>query len=211
MEGELSSEVTGFIARHIVSVEELEVLLLLHNEPGRDWTIAEINARLRSQEASMKNGSTCSNRCDSWSDGSSLPFFTRLARIAGPDRGAGRRLSRTTHSRHRIHLFQTNENLLSFARAFEIEKANMIAAIVYCLCALTSWTCAVLLLRAYRVSRSRLLFWSGNAFCIFGVSNVLLFVNLIVVPTVDLCAPAQRCDPGGPRSPAVGIFWEKTA
>jgi hypothetical protein len=62
----------------------------------------------------------------------------------------------------------------------------MIAAVVYCLCALTSWICAILLLRAYAARRARLLLWSGAAFCAFGVSNVLLFVDLVLVPTVDL-------------------------
>ena len=38
------------------------------------------------------------------------------------------------------------------------------AAIVYILCALTSLTCAVLLLRAYRQNGVRLLFWSGLCF-----------------------------------------------
>ena len=62
----------------------------------------------------------------------------------------------------------------------------MIAEIVYCVCALTSWICAILLLRAYLAHRGRLLFWSGSAFCAFGVSNVLLFIDLVLVPTVDL-------------------------
>lgn len=42
-----------FIARHIVSVEELEVLLFLHEANDRGWTATEINERLRSQEGSI--------------------------------------------------------------------------------------------------------------------------------------------------------------
>ncbi len=62
----------------------------------------------------------------------------------------------------------------------------MIAAAVYLLCTITSGLCAVLLLRQYRRSRARLLFWSGIAFVGFGVTNALVFADFIVLPDVDL-------------------------
>lgn len=60
------------------------------------------------------------------------------------------------------------------------------AEAVYFLCALTSITCAVLLLRGYRASSHRLLLWSSLCFVGLAVNNVLLFVDLVIVPTVDL-------------------------
>ena len=60
------------------------------------------------------------------------------------------------------------------------------AAIVYLLCALTSGLCTVLLLNRYRRSGARLLFWSGLCFLAFTANNVLLFVDLIILPRVDL-------------------------
>ena len=60
------------------------------------------------------------------------------------------------------------------------------AEAVYILCALTSGLCAVLLLRGYRTSRERLLLWSGLCFVGLTLNNILLFVDLAVVPTVDL-------------------------
>jgi hypothetical protein len=42
------------LSRYIVSVEELEILLLLRAERERDWSAAEINQRLRSQEVSIE-------------------------------------------------------------------------------------------------------------------------------------------------------------
>jgi hypothetical protein len=60
------------------------------------------------------------------------------------------------------------------------------AEAVYLLCAATSVLCAVLLYRAYRTSRTRLLFWSSLCFSGLALNNVLLFVDLVVVPTVDL-------------------------
>lgn len=43
----LPREVTGFIADHIGSVVELEVLLLLHAQPARQWSAADIGRELR--------------------------------------------------------------------------------------------------------------------------------------------------------------------
>ena len=57
---------------------------------------------------------------------------------------------------------------------------------IYSLCALTSLFCAVLLWRSYRRSRTKLLMWS--TWCFFGLAlnNVLLVVDLMVVPDVNL-------------------------
>jgi hypothetical protein len=62
----------------------------------------------------------------------------------------------------------------------------MMASVVYALCALTSVLCAVLLLRAYRASRARLLLWSSLSFIGLACNNLLLFIDLVVFPTVDL-------------------------
>ena len=58
--------------------------------------------------------------------------------------------------------------------------------LVYALCALTSIACAVLLLRGYAHSRVRLLLWGGLCFAGLALNNVLLFIDLGLVPTVDL-------------------------
>ena len=62
----------------------------------------------------------------------------------------------------------------------------MIGKIVYILCALTSFGCTLLLTARYRKTRVDLLFWSAVAFLGFTVTNVLLFVDLVVLPDVDL-------------------------
>jgi hypothetical protein len=53
-----------------------------------------------------------------------------------------------------------------------------LAELVYVLCALTSLACAVLLLRGWRRTRARLLFWSGICFVGFFLNNALLLVQL---------------------------------
>jgi hypothetical protein len=60
------------------------------------------------------------------------------------------------------------------------------AAMVYILGALTSLACAVLLLRGYSRGRKRLLLWSGLCFAGLALSNLLIFVDLILLPGRDL-------------------------
>jgi len=61
-----------------------------------------------------------------------------------------------------------------------------LALAVYVLCAVTSLACAALLLRGYRRSRARLLLWSGLCFALFALNNVLLIIDVRVVPEHDL-------------------------
>jgi hypothetical protein len=60
------------------------------------------------------------------------------------------------------------------------------ASVVYILCALVALTCCVLLLRAYAQSRIRLLLWSGLCFLGLTISNLLVFVDLKILPQIDL-------------------------
>jgi hypothetical protein len=60
------------------------------------------------------------------------------------------------------------------------------AEAVYILCAATSVACALLLLRGYRATRTRLLFWSSLCFAGLSINNLLLLVDRLVVPDVDL-------------------------
>ena len=55
--------------------------------------------------------------------------------------------------------------------------------LVYVLGALTTLLCAILLLRGYVRGRERLLLWSGLCFLGLTLSNVLLFVDLVLLPT----------------------------
>jgi hypothetical protein len=58
---------------------------------------------------------------------------------------------------------------------------------LFLLAALTSIGCMWLLLRAYARTRVRLLFWTGMCFIALSVNNVVLFVDVVVLPTqVDL-------------------------
>lgn len=62
----------------------------------------------------------------------------------------------------------------------------MISALVYLMCALTSILCAALLYLNYRRNHTRLLLWSGVCFLGLALNNVLLFIDLVLVPQIDL-------------------------
>ena len=59
-------------------------------------------------------------------------------------------------------------------------------ALIYSLCALTSLACVVLLWRAQRHSKSRLLYWTAWCFLLLAANNVLLVLDKVVFPVVDL-------------------------
>lgn len=67
------------------------------------------------------------------------------------------------------------------------------AEAVYILCALTSILCAVLLLRGYRATRTRLLFWASLCFGFLAVNNVILYFDLVILP------------------PQIDLFWYRNA
>jgi hypothetical protein len=84
----------------------------------------------------------------------------------------------------------------------------VIALIVYGLCVFTSAVCAGLLLRGYARSRVPLLMWSGLCFVGLTLNNLLLFVDVHVVPGVDLSA--WRTIPAliGVLLLIYGMIWE---
>jgi hypothetical protein len=60
------------------------------------------------------------------------------------------------------------------------------ASLVYCLGALVTLLCSVLLLRSYARVHTRLLLWSGLCFAGLTLSNLLVIVDLLVLTQVDL-------------------------
>lgn len=60
------------------------------------------------------------------------------------------------------------------------------ATIVYLLCALTSLACTMLLYRSWRRSRARLLLWSWLCFLGLSMNNLLLVVDVALLPEHDL-------------------------
>lgn len=84
----------------------------------------------------------------------------------------------------------------------------MLANAIYVLCALTSIVCAVLLVRGYRRSRVRLLFWSAWCFVGLALNNILLILDVRVLTQVDL--EIWRAVPAvvGVSLLVYGLVWE---
>ena len=60
---------------------------------------------------------------------------------------------------------------------------HLFEPLVYVLCFLTSGLCAWLLLASYRRRLQRLLLWSGLCFCFLALNSLLVFFDLVVLPT----------------------------
>lgn len=62
-------------------------------------------------------------------------------------------------------------------------------ATVYILCFLTSSACAFLLARNYMRTSARLLLWSSLCFLLLAGNNLVVIVDLLVLPAVNLSVP----------------------
>lgn len=57
---------------------------------------------------------------------------------------------------------------------------------LYLLAVLTCLACTVLLVREYARTRARLLLWSALCFVGLSLNNILLFVDMAMLPNLDL-------------------------
>jgi hypothetical protein len=83
------------------------------------------------------------------------------------------------------------------------------AALIYFLCALTCLAAFVLLLRSWRATRYRLLFWSAMCFAALSVNNILLVVDKLVLPQVDLSTARLVAALAGVLLLLFGLIWEE--
>lgn len=63
---------------------------------------------------------------------------------------------------------------------------NGLKVALYAVAVLSSLSCTILLFRGYARRRIRLLLWSAICFGGLTVSNVALFLDLVIFPTVNL-------------------------
>lgn len=83
-----------------------------------------------------------------------------------------------------------------------------IAEAIYVLCAVTSLVAAALLLRQYRRSRTALLLWSFVGFVGLALNNVLVYVDLVLVPSTDLAFVRTLLGAIGLVALLYGLIWE---
>ena len=82
------------------------------------------------------------------------------------------------------------------------------ATFFYIMCGLVALVCGVLLLRAYATSRLRLLLWSGVCFVGLALSNLLVFVDLHILPQFDLYALRLVTAALAMMILLYGVIWE---
>jgi hypothetical protein len=64
---------------------------------------------------------------------------------------------------------------------------SVFQSLVYLLCMATSLVCLLLLVRAYQRSGVKLLLWSALCFVGLALNNLLLFVDVVLLPvSIDL-------------------------
>lgn len=86
---------------------------------------------------------------------------------------------------------------------------DVVKSAVYLLCFAASLLCMVLLLRSYLRSRSRLLLWSTLCFVCLSINNLLLFIDVVVLPTqVDLLPLRQFSTIAGLGILLYGFIWD---
>lgn len=79
---------------------------------------------------------------------------------------------------------------------------------VYILCTLVSLICAVLLLRGYGSGRHRLLLWSGLCFSGLTLANALMFIDLVLLPRIDLYLAREITTACSVLILLFGMIWE---
>lgn len=57
---------------------------------------------------------------------------------------------------------------------------------IFGLCAITALLCMYMLLRSYKKKGTRLLLWSGLCFAGLAINNILLVVDRLIGPSIDL-------------------------
>lgn len=79
---------------------------------------------------------------------------------------------------------------------------------LYMVAILTSLACTVLLFRAYVLGKARLLLWSALCFVGLTVNNLLLFIDLLLLPDVDLRPVRLGATLVGLLFLLYGFIWE---
>ncbi|HWK10404.1 MAG TPA: DUF5985 family protein [Vicinamibacterales bacterium] len=81
-------------------------------------------------------------------------------------------------------------------------------SLVYGLCAAASLFCAALVLSHYRRRRDRILLWVVLAFFGLVVNNLLLFLDLVLVPALDLSLARGISAAAAVTLLLFGLIWD---
>ena len=85
---------------------------------------------------------------------------------------------------------------------------GMLNSALYILICLTMLLCSVLLLRAYRTVRRRLLLWSGLCFAVLTISYFLVALDLVFFRSTDLYTWRLGATAAAISLLLYGLIWE---
>ena len=83
------------------------------------------------------------------------------------------------------------------------------AFLVYVLCVLTSAVCAILLGRSYLRTRMRLLLWSALCFVLLAANNLVVVIDLAILPDGDLRLVRHGLSLGAVLVLLIGFIWDR--
>jgi hypothetical protein len=87
-------------------------------------------------------------------------------------------------------------------------SGSLLEAMIYLMCVATSLLCAYLLARAYRRSRTKLLIWSALCFALLAANNLVLAVDILLLPTIDLTVIRLATSLAAISVLLFGFVWE---
>jgi hypothetical protein len=81
-------------------------------------------------------------------------------------------------------------------------------ALVFFLCMIASALCMALLIRAWRRSGTALLLWSSLCFVFLALNNLLVFLDIVILPEMNLLPLRQLASLAAVSVLLVGFIWE---
>ena len=87
--------------------------------------------------------------------------------------------------------------------------ASIIPTLVYLLCFLTSLICAALLGRNFSKTGARMLLWSALCFSLLALANLVVVLDMLVYPDVDLRPIRLGLSLAGVSVLLFGFIWDQ--
>ncbi|HEY9009971.1 MAG TPA: DUF5985 family protein [Devosia sp.] len=79
---------------------------------------------------------------------------------------------------------------------------------IFALCLLACVICAFLLLRGYARGGARLLLWTGGCFVLLSANNLLVILDIVVFPSLELQGWRHAASLAAVTVLLVGLVWE---
>lgn len=86
--------------------------------------------------------------------------------------------------------------------------SEIVKVAIYLLCFATAATCALLLLRGWRASGTRLLMWSGFCFALLALNSLAVICDIILFPDIDFTPARHLSSLAAVSVLLVGLVWE---